>query len=133
MSTFKSLQVLRTKVATRVKDFRLPAGTRVVVIKHLSPTTVQLRVQDKSRNAGAQKLRLVLALDQLERTHRGRPRKDVKATAKAARIQTAVKKDLKSMNKSADRTIKTVAKKIGKQMAEAVKAEAEGPSAVVNA
>jgi hypothetical protein len=133
MSTFKSLQVLRTKVATRVKDVRLPIGTRVVVIKHLSDRTVQLRVQDKSRTASAQKLRLVLAVNQLERTHRGRPRKDVKAPAKAARIQTAVKQELKNMDKSTDRASKTVAKKIGKRMAEAVKLEAEVPSEVVNA
>lgn len=71
--SFKPLQVLRTKVATRVKDFRLGVGTRVVVI-NFKDGVITARVQDKSKNEGAQGLRLSLTPEQVEMTHRGRPK-----------------------------------------------------------
>jgi len=72
--TFKSLQVLRTKVATRVKDFRLGVGTRIVVV-NFKDGVITARVADPAKEK-AKGVRLTLKPTEVETTQRGRPRKE---------------------------------------------------------
>ena len=71
---FKSLQVLRTKIPARVKDFRLRPGTRVVVV-NFKDGVITARVQDSTINPNAQGLHLTLTPADVEGTSRGRPTK----------------------------------------------------------
>lgn len=73
---FKSLQVLRTSVATQsVSGVTLPVNTRVVVVSYKTSTsteTIVARVQDPEQPEIA-KLRVILTPEQVDTTKRGRP------------------------------------------------------------
>ena len=73
---FKSLQVLRTSVATQsVSGVTLPVNTRVVVVSYKTTTGTEIivaRVQDPEQPEIA-KLRVILTPEQVDTTKRGRP------------------------------------------------------------
>lgn len=84
---FKSLQVLRTKIPARVKDFRLRPGTRVVVV-NFKDGVITARVQDNTINPNAQGLHLTLTPSDVEGTRRGRPTKE-QVEARTSRPKTS--------------------------------------------